>query len=109
MNHLVGIKYSKTARKNGKHAAITDSSSISAITSLGVQIHENHTANYFSATPRVILNNYYFQLVPSIRFIVAIPSAVDLKSQTTHLVVAIKAVNSAKGGGDDDSGDEVQI
>ncbi|KAF8988916.1 hypothetical protein BDQ17DRAFT_1434815 [Cyathus striatus] len=123
----IGTMYSKTAGKNGKYAAITDSSSISAITSLGVQIYENHTVNYFNATPRVILSNYYFQLIPSIRFIMAIPSSVvtlqsniglvinkeymeifqDLKSQTTHLIAAIKAFNSTKGGGNDDPEDEV--
>ena len=39
---LVVALYSKTTGKNAKHAAITDSSTIGAISDLGMQLFEHH-------------------------------------------------------------------
>ncbi|KAF9009669.1 hypothetical protein BDQ17DRAFT_1348575 [Cyathus striatus] len=53
--------HSKTAGKYGKHAAVTDSSSIAAISYLGVQVFENTTANHFSASRYALLSAYLFR------------------------------------------------
>ncbi|KAF8980366.1 hypothetical protein BDQ17DRAFT_1209824, partial [Cyathus striatus] len=66
---------------------ITDSSSISAVTSLTVQIFENQTANYFSATLKVMLSNHYLQLIPYIWFLMVIPSSVVTLQSNTGLVI----------------------
>jgi len=42
MTILVVALYSKTTGKNAKHAAITDSSTIGAISDLGMQLFEHH-------------------------------------------------------------------
>ncbi|KAF8983949.1 hypothetical protein BDQ17DRAFT_1260999, partial [Cyathus striatus] len=48
--------YSKMAGKNRKHKAVTDSSKISTISNLGIQVFQNTIANYFStASPQAIV------------------------------------------------------
>ncbi|KAF9008267.1 hypothetical protein BDQ17DRAFT_1323630 [Cyathus striatus] len=64
-----------------------NSSSISTVTSLAVQISENQIANYFSATLKVMLGNRYFQLIPLIRFLIVIPSSVVTLQSNTGLVI----------------------
>ncbi|KAF8985942.1 hypothetical protein BDQ17DRAFT_1220361, partial [Cyathus striatus] len=56
--------YSKTAGKCRKYASIMDSSSIPAISKLGIQVFENSIANTFSATSQAttLLDMNYFQL-----------------------------------------------
>jgi hypothetical protein len=72
---IVVAMYSKTAGKNGKHAAITDSSLISAISYIGVQIFDYHAANHFTALPEAmsLLNIRQFEFIASIRFLVLLP------------------------------------
>jgi hypothetical protein len=43
--------YSKTGGKNGKHAAITQSSNISAVSYIGLQLFENVINRQFRAIP----------------------------------------------------------
>ncbi|KAF5341928.1 hypothetical protein D9611_001095 [Ephemerocybe angulata] len=59
--------YQKTAGKNGKHGAITDSSVITAVSYLGVQVFENTRPNYFSMYPRqtALLRTLCFSQIPS--------------------------------------------
>ncbi|KAF9011952.1 hypothetical protein BDQ17DRAFT_1232992, partial [Cyathus striatus] len=100
------------------HATVTDSSKISAISSLGVQVFENSIANHFTAFPQatVFLYTHHFQLISPIQFLVVIPPSVItvqpdggvaldteymtmfhwLNSQTKQLNAALKAFNSRK-------------
>jgi hypothetical protein len=48
---LVIALYSKTGSKNGKHAAITDSSNISALLYVGVQVFEHMYGCQFCVIP----------------------------------------------------------
>ncbi|KAF8984755.1 hypothetical protein BDQ17DRAFT_1315812 [Cyathus striatus] len=112
--------YSKTAGKCRKYASIMDSSSIPAISKLGIQGFENSIANAFSATSQAttLLDMNYFQLITSIQFLVVLlTSSViiqkkrslvldnsylmsafrNLKSQERQLTAALKVFNAREG------------
>ncbi|KAF9000963.1 hypothetical protein BDQ17DRAFT_1426796 [Cyathus striatus] len=86
---LVITLHSKTAGKYGKHAAVTDSSSIAVISYLGVQVFENTTANHFSATLQatVPLDTRYYQHIFSIQFLLVLPSSVITIQRNGGLVM----------------------
>ncbi|RXW12721.1 hypothetical protein EST38_g13134 [Candolleomyces aberdarensis] len=124
--------YSRTGSKNGKHTAITDSPSVSAVSYIGLQIFEHHHASHFSAYPysTAIVNANQFLFIQPIRFLMVLPrSSISLqpdftldeeymnhfrqfKSQEAHLAALVKAFNSQGKKGarntedvDDDSAD----
>lgn len=60
--------YSKTGGKNGKHAAVTESSNISGLSYVGLQVFENMVNRRFRPTPEgtALFQTWQFALVPSI-------------------------------------------
>ncbi|TEB35308.1 hypothetical protein FA13DRAFT_1624645, partial [Coprinellus micaceus] len=124
--------YMKTGGKNGKHTAVTDSSSIGAISSLGVQVFEHREGtSEFTSHPRAtkLLGTCQFAFVFPFEFLLRIPwksvavqgcSSVlldnltfqrflALKRESANLVLAVtlfKARGPKGGKGPDTEGDE---
>jgi hypothetical protein len=110
--------YSKTGGKNGKHAAVTDSSAISAISYLGLQVFEKYHGDHFSAHPQatLALNTTMYAFLSPIHFLTVIPHAAitcqtdggillnedylgyfrALKSQENRLLSSIQAFKARK-------------
>ena len=63
--------YSKTGGKNGKHSAITESSSIAAVSYLAVQLFQYRIARQFRSVPdaTAIFQTKQFLLLPSLQFL----------------------------------------
>ncbi|KII84575.1 hypothetical protein PLICRDRAFT_167537 [Plicaturopsis crispa FD-325 SS-3] len=82
--------YSKTGGKNGKHAAVTDSSNICAISYLGFQVYEQVFNRQFrsitQATAR--LQTKQFALLPSIAFLCVISSKPTTSATSLELPIA---------------------
>ncbi|KAF6765888.1 hypothetical protein DFP72DRAFT_996748 [Ephemerocybe angulata] len=63
----ISVMYSKTAGKNGKHAAITESSNITAISYIGLRVWEHTSENNFKGHPDstyMTQSNRYAHLPP---------------------------------------------
>ena len=60
--------YSKTGGKNGKHAAVTESSNISGLSYVGLQLFENMLNRQFRPIPEgtALFQTWQFALVPPI-------------------------------------------
>lgn len=68
--------YSKTGGKQGKHESISDSSNISAVSNIAVQIFEHMHARQFHSIPEAtsILQTKQFALLSSISFLCLLSS-----------------------------------
>ncbi|KAF5320335.1 hypothetical protein D9611_011267 [Ephemerocybe angulata] len=105
--------YQKTAGKNGKHGAITDSSVITAVSYLGVQVFESTRPTYFTGYPLQtrLLRTLHFSQVLSCQVLLRLSKHniklhtdkktlivdsttytrfTDLKKQEANLVAAVK-------------------
>jgi hypothetical protein len=62
--------YSKGGGKHGKHAAITDSQNLAALSNIVVQLFEPHSNGMLNPRPdSMLLGLFQFGLVPSKRFL----------------------------------------
>ena len=89
-NAIVIAIYSKTGGKNGKHAAVTDASNISATSYLGVQVFEHMHGRLFRDHPdaTVTFQTKQFALLTSNAFLSllsstpkAIPTGLELSQK----------------------------
>ncbi|KAF8166953.1 hypothetical protein BJ912DRAFT_862904, partial [Pholiota molesta] len=82
---LVCALYSKTGGKNGKHCAVSESSSIAAVSYVGFQIFEHFFARQFRAIPgsMAYLQTYRFQHSPSFELLCLLDSKIPFTSQHT--------------------------
>ena len=78
---LVIALYAKTGGKNGKHMAITDSSNISAVSNIGVQVFEHMYSGLFRAIPEAtaLFFTKRFALLQPISFLCLISSRPTLQ------------------------------
>ncbi|GLB37771.1 hypothetical protein LshimejAT787_0408220 [Lyophyllum shimeji] len=81
------VVYSKTGGKNGKHASVTDSSMISAVSYVGLQVFEFAYAREFRAIPEMTasLQTKQFVLLPSICFLYLLGSKISLTAMGLEL------------------------
>ena len=116
--------YSKTGGKNGKHSAITESSSIAAVSYLAVQLFQYRIARQFRSVPdaTAIFQTKQFLLLSSLQFLCLIdtkitdaqlaasfieltPDDVDryraLRNGEKELTAVIKLSKKRGGGGED--------
>lgn len=72
--------YSKSAGKNAKHAAATESSNISAISNIAVQLFEHLYGSSFRVIPEATASfmTKQFALLPSTRFLCLIRGCVNI-------------------------------
>ncbi|PPQ87308.1 hypothetical protein CVT25_002058 [Psilocybe cyanescens] len=123
LGHVVAM-YSKTGGKNGKHSAITESSSIAAVSYLAVQLFQYRLARQFRSVPdaTAIFQTKQFLLLSSLQFLCLADtkisaeqlarSFVELTQEDTdryralrdgqkELTAAIKLSRKRGGGGED--------
>ncbi|THH03625.1 hypothetical protein EW146_g10378, partial [Bondarzewia mesenterica] len=69
--YVVKVLYSKMSGKNGKHTAVTQSSNISALSYIGVQLLEHMFDKHFRAVSEAteMFQTKWFHLLPPIAFI----------------------------------------
>jgi hypothetical protein len=79
--------YSKTGGKNGKHAAVTDSSNISAVSYIGVQVFEHMYGRQFRVIPEATAPflTKQFALLPPISFLCSLSSLPVIPLNSNHL------------------------
>jgi hypothetical protein len=89
---LVIIFYSKTGGKNGKHCSITESSNISAISYIAVQLFEFMHGRQFRQTPEATarLQTRQFALLASISFLSILSSRPKIHSMTGTLELTVE-------------------
>jgi hypothetical protein len=118
--------YSKTGGKNTKHSAITESSSIAAISYLGVQLFQYHLARQFRSVPdgTATFQTKQFLLLSSLQFLCLIDTKIaanqldasfielapmdidryrELQNGEAKLTAAIKSSRKRSSGGDVES------
>lgn len=85
---IVVALYSKTGGKNGKHSAITESSTITAISYLGVQLYQYRLGRQFRSVPdaTAIFQTKQFLLLPSIQFLCLVDSKIPLQQSTSPFI-----------------------
>ena len=78
-NTVVVAMYSKTGGKNGKHGAITESSSIAAVSYLAVQLFQYHLARQFRSVPdaTAIFQTKQFLLLSSLQFLCLVDTKIS--------------------------------
>ena len=76
--------YSKTGGKNGKHAAVTESSNISGLSYVGLQVFKNMLNCQFQPTPEgtALFQTWQFALVPPISVLAC---SIVLQSSIKHI------------------------
>ena len=84
--------YSKTGGKNGKHSAITESSSIAAVSYLAVQLFQYRLARQFRSVPdaTAIFQTKQFLLLSSLQFL----CLVDTKLSSAQLTASFIELSS---------------
>ena len=92
---LVIALYSKTGGKNGKHAAITDSSAISTVSYIGVQVFEHMYGRQFRVIPEAtaLFFTKQFALLPPISFLSTLSSPPDIPSSSNHLELSLEGIS----------------
>ena len=72
--------YSKSGGKSGKHNAVTDSSDITALSYIGVQVFEHSHSKWFTHIPSKTaqLQTRQFALLPPMYFLMCLHSAVEV-------------------------------
>ncbi|PPR00996.1 hypothetical protein CVT24_000570 [Panaeolus cyanescens] len=80
--------YSKAGGRNGAHAAITDSSSIAAVSYIGMQIFEHRQGGHFSSRTNTtaLLNTNHFAFIHPFQFLILIPST-SVARQSNNMIV----------------------
>ena len=79
--------YSKTGGKNGKHTAVTDSSNISAVSYIGVQVFKHMYGHQFHVIPKdtVPFLTKQFALLLPISFLCSLSSLPVIPLNSNHL------------------------
>lgn len=82
--------YSKTAGKNARHATITDSSNIAAVSNIGVQLFEHMYGREFRVIPKATLSflTKQFALLCSTCFLTLMTSAPVIPLRCTSFELA---------------------
>ena len=81
--------YSKTGGKNGKHADITESSSISAVSYLAVQIFQYNVSRQFSIFTTMPFQTKQFLHLPPHQFLCLVESKVLLTPGSPFVEISL--------------------
>ncbi|KAH6871759.1 hypothetical protein BKA70DRAFT_1484362 [Coprinopsis sp. MPI-PUGE-AT-0042] len=81
--------YSKTAGKNGKHAAVSDTSLISAVSYLGLHVFQNRHRNSFTHVPdsAALVGTHLFTFIPPFQFLMVLPARAVMPQRDGSLLL----------------------
>jgi hypothetical protein len=79
--------YSKSVGANAKHSSVTDSSNVSAVSNIAVQVFEHMFGRQFRVIPQAMafFQTKQFALLPPISFLSLLSSKPDITSMTLEL------------------------